>query len=247
MEQELVMVLVQKAEAEESNKIIINGGAKYQHRFFIQTNNTEEKMKSLTAKILGLVLFTFLLVGCNTNTDVVSPENDLSKSNSINNVLPDGGSYTVTQDEIDGLIHMRIEEKLARDVYTVLGTAYNSQVFLNIKESEQAHMNAVKRMLDKYSIPDPLVTDEVGVFPDPTFQALYDQLIAQGSVSLNEALLVGVAIEELDIADLEDQLTNVVTNPGIIRLYTNLKAGSVSHLAAFNRNLIGCIRALAIE
>jgi hypothetical protein len=142
---------------------------------------------------------------------------------------------------------MRIEEKLARDVYTVMGTTYNAQVFLNIKLSEQAHMTAVKRMLDKYSIPDPLTSDEVGVFPDATFQALYDQLIAQGSVSLNDALLVGVAIEELDIADLEDQLTNVVTNPGIIRLYTNLKAGSVSHLAAFNKNLIGCVRSLASE
>ncbi len=79
------------------------------------------------------------------------------------------------------------------------------------------------------------------------FKHLYDQLIAQGSVSLNDALLVGVAIEELDIADLDNQLTNVVTNPGIIRLYTNLKAGSVSHLAAFNKNLIGCIRSLASE
>ncbi|MBK7631506.1 MAG: DUF2202 domain-containing protein [Ignavibacteriales bacterium] len=204
-------------------------------------------MKTLFARILGLLLFVFLVAGCNTNTEVVSPENNLSKSNSINNVILDGGNYSVTQDEIDGLIHMRIEEKLARDVYTVLGAAYNSQVFLNIKESEQAHMNAVKRMLDKYSIPDPLVTHEVGVFPDPTFQTLYDQLILQGNLSLNEAVLVGVAIEELDIADLDDQLTNVVTNPGIIRIYTNLKSGSVNHLDAFNRNLIGCIRTLATE
>ena len=204
-------------------------------------------MKKLLAKILGLVLFTFLLIGCNANTDVVSPETELSKSGNIDVISPDGGTYTVTQEEIDGLIHMRIEEKLARDVYTVMGTTYNAQVFLNIKLSEQAHMTAVKRMLDKYSIPDPLTSDEVGVFPDATFQALYDQYIAQGSVSLNDALLVGVAIEELDIADLEDQLTNVVTNPGIIRLYTNLKAGSVSHLAAFNRNLIGCIKVLATE
>lgn len=204
-------------------------------------------MKKLTAKILGLVLFVFLLVGCNSNTDVVSPETELSKSGNIDLISPDGGTYTVTQEEIDGLIYMRIEEKLARDVYTVMGTTYNAQVFLNIKLSEQAHMTTVKRMLDKYSIPDPLTSDEVGVFPDETFQALYDQLIAQGSVSLNEALLVGIAIEELDIADLEDQLTNVVTNPGIIRLYTNLKAGSVSHLAAFNRNLIGCLNVLAVE
>jgi hypothetical protein len=202
-------------------------------------------MKKLTAKILGLALFALLLVGCNANTDVISPENELTKSGNIDFI--DGGTYTVTQEEIDGLIHMRIEEKLARDVYTVMGTTYNAQVFLNIKLSEQAHMTAVKRMLDKYSIPDPLTSDEVGVFPDATFQALYDQYIAQGSVSLNEALLVGVAIEELDIADLDNQLTNVVTNPGIIRLYTNLKTGSVSHLAAFNRNLIGCLNVLAVD
>ncbi len=199
----------------------------------------------LTAKILGLILFAFFLVGCNANTDVISTETELTKSGNIDFI--DGGTYTVTQEEIDGLIHMRIEEKLARDVYTVMGTTYNSQVFLNIKLSEQAHMSAVKRMLDKYSIPDPLTSDEVGVFPDATFQALYDQFIAQGSISLNEALLVGVAIEELDIADLDNQLTNVVTNPGIIRLYTNLKTGSVSHLAAFNRNLIGCLNVLAVD
>lgn len=204
-------------------------------------------MKKLNAKILGIVLFAFFLVGCNANTDVVSPETELSKSGNIDIISPDGGTYTVTPEEIDGLIHMRIEEKLARDVYTVMGSTYNAQVFLNIKLSEQAHMTAVKRMLDKYSIPDPLTSDEVGVFPDETFQALYDQLIAQGSVSLNDALLVGVAIEELDIADLDNQLTNVVTNPGIIRLYTNLKAGSVNHLAAFNRNLIGCLQVLAAE
>lgn len=206
-------------------------------------------MKKLTAKILGVVFFTFLLFGCNANTDVVSPESELTKTGNISLTSPDSGTYTVTQEEIDGLIHMRIEEKLARDVYTVLGTTYNAQVFLNIKLSEQTHMDAVKRMLEKFNIPDPLTSDEVGVFPDayPTFQALYDQYIMQGNVSLNEAFLVGVAIEELDIADLEDQLTNVVTNPGIIRLYTNLKTGSVSHLAAFNRNLIKCVSSVAIE
>jgi hypothetical protein len=203
-------------------------------------------MKKLILKISGVVLFAFILFGCNANTDVVSPENDLAKSSNSELINFDGGVYPITQEEIDGLIHMRIEEKLARDVYTVFGTAYNSQVFLNIKLSEQAHMDAVKRMLNKYNIPDPLTSDEVGVFPDPTFQSLYDQLIAQGSVSLYEGLLVGKAIEELDIADLEAQL-GFVTNPGIIRLYTNLKAGSTNHLAAFNKNLIGCITLNATE
>lgn len=184
------------------------------------------------------VVLTVIFVGCNPDANFVSPENS--------QLLKSGNSYTLTQQEIDGLIHMRIEEKLARDVYTVLGSAYNSQVFLNIKVSEQSHMDAVKRMLVKYNISDPLVTDEVGVFPTEEFQTLYNQLIEQGYTSLYDALLAGVTIEELDIADLDAQLA-VVTNPGLINLYSNLKAGSVSHLSAFNKNLSVCINAAITE
>ena len=62
--------------------------------------------------------------------------------------------------------------------------------------------------------------------------------MAQGIISLYQGLLVGVTIEELDIADLEEQL-ELATNPGIINMYTNLKDASTSHLAAFNKNLNG--------
>ena len=97
-------------------------------------------------------------------------------------------------------------------------------------------MDAVKRLLDKYNVTDPLTTDQIGVFPDPQFQQLYNQLIQQGNQSLQEALLAGKAIEELDIADLEYQIS-FVDNPDIIRVYQNLKAASENHLAAFNRCL----------
>lgn len=147
-----------------------------------------------------------------------------------------GSTYELSQEERDGLIHMRIEEKLARDVYIVMGNLWNHKIFLNIQLSEQKHMEAVKKLLDKYSVPDPLTTDSVGVFPDPQFQLLYDQLIQQGSVSLQDALLAGKAIEELDIADLVYQLS-FVDNPDIIKVYQNLKAASESHLAAFIRCL----------
>ncbi len=178
----------------------------------------------------------FFVIGCNTNTDVVSPESELSKSGNSNISSPDGGTYTVTQEEIGGLIHMRMEEKIARDVYTVLGNKWNRQVFLNIKISEQSHMDAVKKLLDKYSIPDPLNTDEVGVFPDAVFQTLFDKLILQGNESVYNALLVGVAIEELDIKDLENQVS-FVDNPDIRNVYANLKAASLNHLSAFKTNL----------
>ncbi len=182
---------------------------------------------------LGTALIALFLLGCNQENQVTNPgeKSSLNKGN--------GTLYEISPEEIAGLIHMRIEEKLARDVYTTFGNQYNYKAFLNIKLSEQNHMNAVKRMLDKYSIPDPIVSDEVGVFPDPVFQDLYNQFIAQGNVSLLEALTVGKTIEEIDIADLEAQLL-IVDNPDIVRVYTNLKAGSENHLAAF----IKCINAL---
>ncbi len=188
-------------------------------------------------RIIGLftsLLLLLLIAGCNSDNSLSTDEQDsLLKYGNGN-----AGSYDLSQEEIDGLIHMRIEEKLARDVYTVFGNLYNYRVFQNISISEQNHMDAIKRLLVKYNIEDPIISDEVGVFPDPLFQQLYDQYLTQGNASLQEALLVGVGIEELDISDLENQLTNVVDNPDIVRVYQNLKAASENHLAAFNRCLL---------
>lgn len=188
----------------------------------------KSKLYFLTSALLAL----FLILGCQSEAPTSSDE--LITLSKLGNGNGNGGgiTYELSQEERDGLIHMRIEEKLARDVYIVMGDLWNHKVFLNIQISEQKHMEAVKRLLDKYSIPDPLTTDSVGVFPDPQFQQLYDDYILQGSQSLNEALLVGKSIEELDIADLEFQLS-FVDNPDIIRVYENLKAGSENHLAAF--------------
>ena len=194
-------------------------------------------MKKSKYQLLIISLFTsLLLLAC--QSEIPTSADDLSMLTKYGGGNGNGGgtTYELSQEERDGLIHMRIEEKLARDVYIVMGELWNHKVFLNIQLSEQKHMEAVKCKLDKYNVPDPLTTDSVGVFPDPVFQQLYDQYIQQGSQSLNEALLVGKAIEELDIADLTFQLT-FVDNPDIIRVYQNLKAASENHLAAFLRCL----------
>jgi hypothetical protein len=190
-------------------------------------------MKKSKYQLLIISLFTsLLLLACQSEIPTSADDSSMLTKYGGGNGNGGGSTYELSQEERDGLIHMRIEEKLARDVYIVMGELWNHKVFLNIQLSEQKHMEAVKRLLDKYSVPDPLTTDSVGVFPDPQFQLLYDQYIQQGNQSLNEALLVGKAIEELDIADLTFQLT-FVDNPDIIRVYQNLKAASENHLAAF--------------
>jgi hypothetical protein len=182
----------------------------------------------LLATIFALL---FMFSACQSENPVTS--DSLLKISTLEADVPPG---QLTEEEEDGLIHMRLEEKVARDVYIFLGDLYNNQKFLNIAPSEQRHMDAMKKLLTKYAVEDPVTDDTPGVFSDPVFQSLYDGFILQGQISLNEAFLAGEAIEELDIIDLEYQLT-FVDNPDIVKVYTNLLAASESHLAAFVKSI----------
>jgi len=84
----------------------------------------------------------------------------------------------LTEAEADGLVFMREEEKLARDVYLTLYGQWNISIFQNIAGSEQTHTDAVKNLLDNYGLVDPVIDDAVGVFTNADLQTLYDQLIA---------------------------------------------------------------------
>lgn len=130
------------------------------------------------------------------------------------------------------LEHMVTEEKLAHDVYVTLGERYDVATFERIARSEARHTDAVRALLERYGIDDPTAGDPVGVFDDPTFQGLYDDLVAQGEPSLAAAAGVGIFIEELDIADLAQAIEQ--EHPAdVIRVLSNLLRGSEQHLAAF--------------
>lgn len=136
--------------------------------------------------------------------------------------------------EVDGLLFMREEEKLARDVYQVLGASSTQPIFGNIARSEETHMEAVRVLLDQYEIKDPALA--AGKFMNRDLQALYDRLIGQGSVNQIEALKVGAAIEEIDLIDLEIRIAQ--TDEAAIKLvYENLEKGSRNHLRSFVSSL----------
>ena len=137
--------------------------------------------------------------------------------------------------EKESLLYLREEEKLARDVYNAFYDRYGLRVFSNIAASEQAHMNAVLTLLNRYGLADPAATAP-GVFNNADLQALYDDLIAQGNQSLTEALRAGVLIEETDIADLQDGLA-LTSHADLRAVYANLLRASQNHLRAFSRQL----------
>jgi len=141
----------------------------------------------------------------------------------------------LTESEIQGILFMREEEKLARDVYLALADTWGMNVFSNIVGSEQAHMDSVLTLIEISGAQDPVGDAPLGVFANQELQTLYDDLVERGSLSLEEALLVGGAIEEIDILDLEKYLAET-NNSAVIAVYQNLLMGSVNHLQAFVRS-----------
>ncbi len=191
-------------------------------------------------KKIGLIfiifLFTVFIISCSDSDDASPVETSTTDTHMDTQVIQDAiDSYpnqAVSQFEEEGLLFMREEEKLARDVYRYLYEKYQTKIFNNIANSESIHMEAVKMLLDKYGFIDPVVDDAIGVFQNEALAALYTQLISAGDVSLVEALKVGATIEDLDIRDLV-AFENEVDNKDIVYVYENLTKGSRNHLRAF--------------
>ncbi|NOX17528.1 MAG: DUF2202 domain-containing protein [Chlorobi bacterium] len=194
-------------------------------------------MKSpiISLSIISILLFlAFGFTACSS-----SSEPTLNSSDALSKYDPEVQTVwgDISDEEEAGLIFMREEEKLARDVYLTFHSQFGLRVFDNISKAEQVHMNAIKVLLDRYEIEDPVGENGIGVFVNEDLQNLYDALIEQGNVSAEAALEVGGIIEEVDILDLKEYLTGVDGNWDIARVYTNLERGSENHLRAYVWNL----------
>lgn len=142
----------------------------------------------------------------------------------------------LTDEQAAGLVFMANEEKLAHDVYTTFAEMYGVRIFENIANSESRHQEAVSVVLERYGLEDSAIELPAGEFSDPIIASLYETLIEQGSAGLDEAIAVGVLIEETDIADLESRITGLEeTAPDVYEMYSNLLTASGNHLRDFER------------
>ncbi|MGB9346246.1 MAG: DUF2202 domain-containing protein [Ilumatobacteraceae bacterium] len=167
-----------------------------------------------------------------SNTDTATATPDTVEVPDVD-LLDESG---LTADEVAGLLWMREEEQLAHDVYVTLGDLWGLRIFENIASSESSHIEAVAALLDRYGIDDPAAGNDPGTFTNPAIQDLHDQLVSDGSVSLDAALAVGALIEELDISDLQARAA-ATENSEITTMYAGLERGSRNHLRAFTSQL----------
>lgn len=163
------------------------------------------------------LLLPVLLIGCNDSDEMTDVDDTISKQ------------------EIENLQFLKEEEKLARDVYLFSYDLYGQNIFKNISNSEQSHMNSVSVIMEKYGIKD-LSFDERGKFSNLELQQLYDDLVDLSKISLENALTVGATVEDLDINDLNNFISNA-DHQDMIEMYQLLNCGSRNHLRAYTNNL----------
>ena len=195
------------------------------------------KNLKLIFKPVSLVVLAFLLLLASCSSPVEADNSNYNSDIDFAKALESMEIGDISPEEIDGLIFMREEEKLARDVYLTMYNKWEMKIFNNISKSEEKHTNAIKILLERYSIEDPVQVDEIGIFNNSELQELSNTLISRGNNSLLEALKVGAAIEEIDIIDLENQVNGIVKCEDILLVYNNLLKGSKNHLRAFVRNI----------
>lgn len=158
-----------------------------------------------------------------------------------NNVTPattsqQDNSVALSAFEKETLIYTREEEKMARDVYTFMLSKWNINSFSNISASEQKHMDAIATLLTTYNLQDPVGNNTAGVFTNADIQQLYNSLVAKGSISETEAIIVGLTIEDMDIYDLQQALLQI-QKPDIQTVYGNLLRASKNHMREFYTQL----------
>ena len=142
----------------------------------------------------------------------------------------------LSDDDVSDILFLRQEEKLARDVYLTLAERWQLPIFANIARAEQKHMDLVLKLIETYGLDDSIADDTVGAFSDGFLAQLYIDLVATGEVSLIDALVVGVEIEDMDLADLYRMIENT-ENDHVKLIAHNLAKGSRNHLRAFMRAL----------
>jgi hypothetical protein len=161
------------------------------------------------ALVLAIFIGTQIGNGDTTAEEVASPETTISQEDSVINEEEVTTDSTVDSSTLAEMLTFIVqEEKLAHDLYVQLASTSGAQQFQNVLNSESTHISLVQGLLTTYNIVDPTVGLAEGEFVNQDLQALYDSLLASGSVDRAGAIAAGIAVEEKDIADIEVMLAS---------------------------------------
>ena len=194
--------------------------------------------KSFLITVALIFLSTFAFAGGDQNQNRHDGELGEGPTSQVRIDTPKQDALQVrqlTEEQKTIIYEIYEEEKLARDVYRMLGDTYPEEnTFANIQLSEQTHMDAVRNLCDKYAIAIN-VSDKTGDFTIPEMREFYEAVVQTfveaKEGSLLDALNVGIEIEVMDIDDLGLALVGMPKD--VVNVFNNLMSGSLNHWAAF--------------
>ena len=158
-----------------------------------------------------------------------------SENESIQDQISGTAAASLSPREEEGVLFIWEEEKVARDLYSELYRETKLSIFTDLTRSEQSHMDYAKTLIDKYGLELP-IEDEPGVFSNQTLAEMYNDLLAKGMQSEEDALKVAATFEEISIVDLEKEL-EAANNEDVRLVFQGLLAGSRKHLRSYVRDL----------
>ena len=139
----------------------------------------------------------------------------------------------INQSEKDGIIRLSESTKLSRDVYREIHRIWSVDIFKSIELLEGKDLETVTELIDKYQLENPIEDDTLGVFKSPYFSKLFTDFSEKYDNSEYEALRIAATLEDLMISDLNESL-EFSTNRDFIKIFTNLRLSSISHIRAVN-------------
>ena len=159
-----------------------------------------------------------------------------SWNNIVTNTVPSQITKSnLSSEQINHVIDLHNEERLAHDVYVYLYEKRGIKQFGNILQSEIQHYTLVENILQSYKIEYDKNTT-VGVYSTPWYTELYNTLIEKWSISPSDAIAVWVQIETMDIADIQKLYPEFESYSNITTMLQKLEQWSRNHLAAFSRS-----------
>jgi len=193
--------------------------------------------KRLIKTAIVILLLSLSFISCGTDTDVTK-------------ITDESNSSVLTDSQKFALSYMWHEEKLAYDVYKVLGDMHDVRQMSNITKSEIKHMESVRSVIETYNLDITNLSDEeagyseevllsmpLGEYSVEKIQNLYDILYDKGKNSPQDALEVACMVEVTDIDDLANFLEDEELPQDIKDSFTNLIEGSYKHYWAFDNGL----------
>jgi hypothetical protein len=151
-------------------------------------------------------------------------------------------SDPLNDQEKEALVVMIQEAKLSKELAQDFNRTWKVAFFNHIVQSEELHINQLKRIIRKNNGTDPLAFLSYGLFHDQTLQEEFKHYTAQGQKSVTAALFLIAQVQEKNILSLGYQLDRVV-NPELRALYANRQHFTTSYfrMAVQNLGKIGVI------